>query len=81
METIPEIKNKHERTALPERIGLVLYLECYQKGLRSTKEINKKLSARYNQPINLNRKEICDLLTIRAQTFNTEHFNPKEITE
>jgi hypothetical protein len=81
METIPEIKNQHERSVLPERVDLVLYLECYQKGLRSAKEINKKLSARYNQPINLSKKEICDILTKRAQMFNTEHFNPKEITE
>lgn len=81
MEEMHEINNKRERNALPERIDLVLYLECYQKGLRSAKEINKKLSARYNQPIELNRKEICDILTKRAQTFNTEHFNPREITE
>lgn len=66
---------------LPENIGMVLYLECYQKGLRSVKDINKKLTDRYHQPINMNRREICGLLEKRAQMFASEHFNPGDIVE
>jgi hypothetical protein len=80
MENPHEIPNPHERNTLPENIGVVLFLNCYQKNLRTVDEINTKLSEHYKKTISLKREEICDILKKRAQAF-AGHFDPGDILE
>lgn len=70
-----------KKKVLPENINKILYFECYRKGLRSTKEINKKLAEHYHTPIEIQREEIQAILKKRYQMFAFSHFDPKDIIE
>jgi hypothetical protein len=73
-EELHEINNVES----PEKNGVVLYLS-YENGYRSAKEFNEKLSEHYGKPIQLERDEICDILTKRSQMLGGK-FDPTEIT-
>ena len=73
-EKINEIKKS------PENVGVVLWLECYEKGVRSAREMNDQLSIHYEKPIVMTREEICAELKKRAQMFALP-FNGDDITE
>ena len=72
--------NTNETKKAIENIGMVLWLECYEKGIYSTKEINEKLSKHYGEPVEMIREEIQKELEKRAQMFALP-FQPKDIVE
>lgn len=78
---MPKIHKARKKRDLPENINKVLYFDCYKMGLRSTKEINKKLAEHYHTPIEIQRAEIQAILKKRYQMFAFRHFNPEDITE
>jgi hypothetical protein len=76
------IHDPHKSTALPENITRVLYYDCYKKGIRSVKDINKKLTEHYHTPIEMEMEQICTILKKRSKMFAfRKHFDPNEITE
>jgi hypothetical protein len=86
MDTIHKIIEGHRsynphKKSLPENITKVLYFECYKKGLRSTKEINKKLAEHYHTPIEIEQNEIRAILKKRSKLVPFRHFNPEDIIE
>jgi hypothetical protein len=76
------VNDPHKNDNLPENITRVLYYDCYKKGLRSTKEINEKLTEHYHTPIEMEMEQICAILKKRSRMFAfRKRFDPKEITE